>query len=368
MTIAILYREELKEYDFGPGHPFRGDRFQIFPEFLSRRLKPDSHYVFLKAEPATDADLRRICLADYIDFAREYYRAANLGNEDDSRFFQYFSLDNHPIGKPGKVEEAARLVVGQAKFAVDLVQSGKYKKAVSVGGGLHHAKRSTGEGFCIYNDVAFTGIYLEQQYHLERVLILDTDAHAGNGTAEYFYADPRVLFIDIHQDPRTIYPQTGFASEIGSGEGVGKTVNIPLPVNAGDDSYKFVFEELIEPLTAEFKPQIIVRNGGSDPHFGDELTSLGLTVAGFRMLGEKVSKLAGVCDGKLVDLIASGYNTQVLPYAWLALLGGLADWDIPVEEPVKVPAMLRSDARLPQTKQVVSEVKSYLKDYWRCFR
>jgi len=141
------------------------------------------------------------------------------------------------------------------------------------------------EGFCIYNDVAFTATYLLEKYNFEKILILDTDAHAGNGTAEYFRTDPRVLFVDIHQDPRTIYPGTGFASDIGADSGKGFSVNIPLPIYAGDESYKLVFDEIILPLTGEFKPQIIVRNGGSDPHFNDGLTHLGLTIAGFRMVG-----------------------------------------------------------------------------------
>jgi acetoin utilization protein AcuC len=206
-----------------------------------------------------------------------------------------------------------------------------------------------------------------EQYRLERILILDTDAHAGNGTAEYFYSDPRVLFIDIHQDPRTLYPGTGFAHEIGTGEGKGKTVNIPLPPNAGNDSYKLVFEEIIEPLTTEFQPQIIIRNGGSDPHFNDELTSLGLTVTGFHMIGEKVRKMAEVCGGREIDLIASGYNREVLPYAWLALIGGLLDWDVPAKEPIQVPAILQTGSSLPETKRIVKEVKSYLKEHWKCF-
>lgn len=367
MKTTILYHEDLKEYDFGPGHPFRGDRFQIFPRFLSQRLKPDENYQILPAEPANEDDLRLICQTEYINFCRDYYRLANLGKENDDLFFQFQSMDNHPIGRPGKLEEAARLVIGQAKLAADLVASGEYKKVISVGGGLHHAKTDSGEGFCIYNDVAFTARYLQLKYHLQRILILDTDAHAGNGTAEYFSADPNILFIDIHQDPRTIYPGTGFASEIGSGAGRGKTVNIPLPVNAGYDSYKLVFEEIIEPLAAEFKPQVIVRNGGSDPHFADELTSLGLSIAGFQLIGHKVKKMAEICGGKEIDLIASGYNREVLPYCWLALLSSLAEWDLKIEDPLNLPAMLRIDTKIPQTKQMVAELKNNLKDYWRCF-
>ncbi len=368
MTTPILYRDELKEYDFGPGHPFRGDRFQIFPRFLTERLGHNEIYRFIKAEAATEEDLRLICDPIYIKFCRDYYKSANLGQEDDSDFFKFQSLDNHPIGKPGKVEEAARIVIGQAKLAADMVVSGASKKVISVGGGLHHAKSDAGEGFCLYNDVAFTGAYLQKHHKLERILILDTDAHAGNGTAEYFYHDPQVLFIDVHQDPRTIYPGTGFAEDIGGSEARGMTVNIPMPVNSGYSSYKMVFEQIIEPLTAEFQPQVIVRNGGSDPHFADELTSLGLAISGFELIGHKVKQMAEVCGGKEIDLIASGYNRDVLPYCWLALLSQLLDWELKVEDPIQPPPMLRIDAKVPQTKEVIAEVKKHLGDYWKCLR
>jgi len=207
-----------------------------------------------------------------------------------------------------------------------------------------------------------------EHYGLERVLILDTDAHAGNGTAEYFYEDPRVLLIDVHQDPTTLYPGTGFAHQIGSGEGRGFTINIPMPMYAGYDSYQLAFEAIIEPVTQEFNPQIIIRNGGSDPHFTDELTNLGLTVSGLRMIGEKVRQMAEICQGRVIDTIGSGYNKKVLPYGWLALVAGLADWEIDIDEPVPVPTRFQEDSSLGYTKQAVEEVKRYLAEYWTCLR
>ncbi len=368
MAIGILYREELKEYDFGPGHPFRGDRYELFPKFLRDNLAEDDNYRILKAEAAGDEDLLLICQKEYIDFTKEYYRAANLGLSYPGPFARFHSGDNLPLGRPGKVEEAARLIVGQAKMACNLVQGGKFKKVVSIGGGLHHAKPNYGEGFCLYNDVAFCALYLRQAYKLERILILDTDAHAGNGTCEYFYEDPGVLFIDLHQNPLTLYPGTGFADEIGRNKGKGFTINVPMPINAGYDSYQLVFESIVAPVTREFAPQIIIRNGGSDPHFKDELTRLGLPVKGFRMIGEKVSEMASVCDGKVIDLIASGYNKKVLPYAWLALISGLADIEVKLEEPEPVPQSYRADLAFAETKKAVAEVKSYLKEYWKCLR
>ncbi len=367
MTIAILYREELKEYDFGPGHPFRANCYKMFPHFFRENLPEDDNYRMLKADWATDEDLRLICTQEYIDFTRDYYRAANLGLSVGANLYRYHSRDNEPMGRPGKIEEAARLLVGQAKMAAGLVQSGKYRKVLSIGAGMHHGKASYGEGFCIYNDIAFLARYLMGKHGVERILILDTDAHQGDGTCEYFYSDPRVLFIDLHQDPRTLYPGKGFVHEVGDGEGEGYTINVPMPVYAGYDSYRLVFEQIIQPVNEEFRPQIIIRNGGSDPHFADGLTNLGLPIRGFRMIGEEVRKMAEVCQGKQIDMTSGGYNREVLPYVWLALISGLADFNIEVKEPVSVPQRFQTDQSLENTRGVVEHVKRYHKDYWKCF-
>jgi acetoin utilization protein AcuC len=369
MTIAVLYQEALKEYDFGSGHPFHGDRYSNFMHFFTQRLPPDSLYKILAAPPASTEDLSLICDQDYIDFVREYFHAMAFGwigyYENVAR---YLSVDNKPIGNPGEIEKAARLIVGQAKMAADLVQSGEYQKVISVGGGMHHAKQRFGEGFCIYNDVAFTALYLIEKYKLERVLVLDTDAHAGNGTAEYLRSNPKVLFIDVHQDPQTIYPGTGFVPDIGADPAKGLTINIPMPVHAGNASYLMAFNEIILPVTREYKPQIIIRAGGSDPHFNDGLTYLGMTVAGFRLMGDKVREMTEVCGGRQIDLIASGYNPKVLPYGWLSLLSGIANWPVTVEEPVNVPPQFEQDVVVPATEAMLDEVRRYHKPFWKCLR
>lgn len=365
MAIAILYRDELREYDFGPGHSFRGDRYEIFARFLGEKLS-DVSYRIIEAEWARDEDLLRICTAHYVEFTKAYFKAASSGLYYDGDFYRFHSSDNRPIGIPGKVEEAARLIVGQAKLAADLIEGGKFKKVVSIGGGMHHAQESYGEGFCIYNDVAFTARYLMDEYKLERILILDTDAHAGNGTCGYFYADPRVLFIDLHQDPTTLYPGTGFIHDIGSDNGRGFTLNVPLPIYAGYDSYQLVFDEIIQPVAEEFMPQIVIRNGGSDPHFDDSLTQLGLPVKGFKMIGNRVREIGKICGGRAIDLIASGYNREVLPYAWLALICGHAGINMSIEEKGSIPAGFKEDASFDATKSTVRQIKRNLRHYWKC--
>ena len=359
-NFAFLFRKEINEYDFGKGHPFHGRRGEDFLNFFKKYTKTDPP--ILKAEIARDEDLFLICKKDYIDFTKEYFEKKSLGKDFDGRFFQYHSMDNFPVSKPKNVEKAARYIIGQAKLAADLVWQGKFKKVISIGGGLHHAKKSFGEGFCIYNDVAFCAKYLLEKYNLKRILILDTDAHAGNGTMEYFWEENRVLFVDLHQDPSTLYPGTGFLDQIGQGKGEGSTVNIPLPPGAGDKCYKLAFEEIVEPLTKKFKPQIIIRNGGSDPHFSDPLTNLGLSFEGFKMIGEKVRNLAKICQGKEIDLIASGYDLKILNFAWTALISSLVGIKVKMPQQ-KVPFR----EPLEETKEVLRSLKKILRKFWKIF-
>jgi len=364
--IGILFREEIKEYDFGPGHPFRGNRYELFIAKLTACWKEGIDYRLLQAEAVRDDELRLICTEDYIEFTKDFYRREDFDAQIYSKFYHYHSGDNRPTGGRGKIEEAARFVVGQAKMACELIQQGEFAKVVSLGGGMHHAKPSYGEGFCLYNDVAFCTLYLLERYKLNRIMVIDTDAHAGNGTCEYFYEEPRVLFIDIHQDPLTLYPGTGFANEIGKGKGKGFTINIPLPVGAGFDSYLLAFESIIKPLAGEFKPQIILRNGGSDPHFQDGLAKLSLPLKGFRMIGDQVREMAQLCDGKVIDFIASGYNERILPAAWLNLIAGLAG--INLAEAEREDNFEESGFIVSETKRVLEEVKGNLRDYWLCLQ
>ena len=365
---AIIFNDGLSEYDFGEGHPFRGNRYRIFREFLGNNFSDEGRYDLLETGPANDEELLKICSQEYINFTRDYFNSEDTHSRITDSFSRYHSADNVPREHHGRLEEAARLIIGQAKLACDLVSGGEYRKVISIGGGLHHAKPNYGEGFCLYNDVAFCGRYLLQEHHYSRVCIIDTDAHAGNGTCEYFYNSDRVLFIDLHQDPSTLYPGTGFSHEIGKGPGSGYTINLPMSPYSNLESYEHVFEKVIGPVVNEFKPQIIVRNGGSDPHYGDILTNLGLGIDGFHMIGRRIAGLSNICGGKVIDLIASGYNLDVLPYSWLALIEGLLGYELSVEEPsINIPFTHRDNV-MNSTTKMVDNVRENLEPYWECLR
>jgi len=363
LKVAIIKAKDLKKYDFGAGHPFRGERFEDFFSFFEKKIALNDRFeIVTNNNLASDSDLRLWHTKQYIDAMGK----ASCGVEV-SDLFRFLSGDNlnpqtrrFPLG----LESAARAIVASSILACDLVMEGRFKKAISIGGGLHHAKPGYGEGFCVYNDVVICVKHTIRTFSLDRVLVLDTDAHAGNGTCEAFYSDPKVLFVDLHQE--YIYPGTGFEAEIGEGKGRGFTVNVPLPPSAGDKAYKFVFDELVFPLVQEFKPQLIIRNGGSDPHPSDEITQLGLTLQGFNYIGKALAVLSKICDGKEVDLICSGYKPEVLSRAWTALISGLAGVDVSLVEPFP----LRENKRkvLEEVKKVVTKVKTNLKPYWKNLR
>jgi acetoin utilization protein AcuC len=360
VKVGIVFSDKLKNYDFGPGHPFRGDRFDIFMSFFNKRLKTSGVFeVVYNDEVASDPDLMLWHTEDYIHVMEKAAKGVKV-----SDLFRYISSDNiNPLtgGFPLGLESVARVIVKNSLLACDFVLVEKFNKCVSVGGGLHHAKASFGEGFCVYNDVVICAKHAIERRCLERVLVLDTDAHAGNGTCQAFYADARVLFVDLHQ--RSIYPGTGYEDEVGKGKGKGFTVNVPLPPYAGDEAYRYVFDELVFPLVNEFEPQLVIRNGGSDPHPSDKITQLGLTLKGFKYIGDSVRKIAEICDGKEVDLICSGYRPEVLSSAWSAIISGLAGVEIVLDEPFDLGTP--KYRMLDMVKKTVKQVKRNLKPYWK---
>jgi acetoin utilization protein AcuC len=367
MKSAILYHKELASYSFGEGHPFTGDRFECFFNFFESRFSSlKNQFKIIEPEPGTDEVLQLVHTRDYIKVIKSASEGVVL-----SDIYRYVSGDNlNPLTGyiPQGVEKGARIVVGTSLKASELVAEKKFSKAIGIGGGMHHAKPDYGEGFCFYNDVAICVKNLKEKYNLHKILLIDSDAHAGNGTKEIFYQDPEVLFIDIHQDPRTLYPGTGFISEIGDGRGEGFTVNLPVLPGTGNQAYQYLFEELLFPLAREFTPQVVIRYGGSDPHYLDGLTNLGLTVEGFRMIGRQINELAKeFTQGRAIDLLLSGYNIAVLPFAWSALISGLLDLDVDLSG-LKEESLPASDSRLRETRDMVSALKKYLKKYWRCMK
>ena len=248
MSVPFYYHSDFSGYDFGANHPFRGERFAAFMQALESRF-PEAYGMLEIRTPSTSNE-------QTLELAHSHTYVQRVKALEKRRGF--LSLDTQLL--PGSVD-AARLIVGASVAAAHAA----LENNLAIGfGGLHHAGPDYGEGFCIFNDVAIAASVMLGQ-GLERIMILDTDAHQGNGTMDIFYSDPRVLFISLHQDPRTLYPGRGFVGEIGNGAGAGYTVNIPMPPLSVGTLYDEAMREIVVPLIDEFNPDFIIRNGGSEP-------------------------------------------------------------------------------------------------------
>jgi acetoin utilization protein AcuC len=350
----MTFHEKFRQYDLGEGHPFRGDRFDNAMKFFKNHdLLSLSEIALVEPQPALKEDLLRVHDESYVDLI---FRSAKENKPYD------FETPLSP-----EILEAALLITGGAIKCGKAVYEKEANRAISLGGGYHHAGRNYGGGFCIFNDIAVLVEYLRTKHGAKRFLILDYDVHFGNGTSDIYHLDPSVLYISLHQDPRTIYPGTGFVWQIGENKGEGYNVNVPLPPGTSDSTYLYALNEIFVPLAEEFNPEIIIANGGSDPHFADMLGDLSLTVKGFFNLSRLVRETADrVCGGKLVLVPGSGYNPEVLPSCWYALIAGAVGLkEINIEEAHKPP---QEPAQCRRTVEgTIDELKRLLRKHWACF-
>jgi acetoin utilization protein AcuC len=351
VSVPFYYHPDFSGYDFGANHPFRGERFAAFMQALESRF-PEAYGMLDIRTPAAADD-------QTLELAHSHVYVQRVKALEKRRGF--LSLDTQLL--PGSVD-AARLIAGASVAAARAA----LESGLAIGfGGLHHAGPDYGEGFCIFNDVAVAASVLLGQ-GLERIVILDTDAHQGNGTMDIFYSDPRVLFISLHQDPRTLYPGRGFVGEIGSGDGTGYTVNIPMPPLSVGALYDEAMREIVLPLIDEFDPEFIIRNGGSDPLYTDVLTNLGLDLDSLSALNRQVSEEARSRNIPLLDLFLSGYGPYVTE-GWLAIVRGILQVDMQLEIPEN--RIIISDEKLERMthdmRRTLEELKRNLGAYWEVF-
>jgi acetoin utilization deacetylase AcuC-like enzyme len=217
-----------------------------------------------------------------------------------------------PIGPTSY--EIALLAVGAGIECCDAVATGRVKRAfAAVRPPGHHAEPDRPMGFCLFANLAIAARYLQKTHGVERVGIVDFDVHHGNGTQAAFEDDPGVLFISLHQDPRTCYPGSGYDFEVGEGAGRGYTLNIPFPPGAGDGEYLRAIDQRVVPKLDLFKPEILLISAGFDAHQDDPLAQIALSEEAFERMTEKLAGVADVhCRGRVVSMLEGGYNLRAL--------------------------------------------------------
>jgi acetoin utilization deacetylase AcuC-like enzyme len=223
--------------------------------------------------------------------------------------------------------DVALLSCGAVLSCCDAVMTGRVKRAfAAVRPPGHHAEPDRAIGFCLFGNISIAARYLQRKHGVDHVAIVDFDVHHGNGTQAAFEEDPTVLFISIHQHPKTCYPGTGYDWEIGEGAGRGTTLNIPMMPGGGDAEYFVQFEENILPKLDEFKPEVLLISAGFDGHSDDPLAQMELTDEGFetmtRMLVDSASRH---CGGRIISALEGGYNLGALGRSVVRHLSALRD-------------------------------------------
>ena len=322
-TVGFMWDSDLETFDFGARHPVRVGRFQMVHDFLLESgILDASRIEVIKPEPVSDDLLQKAHSEEYIQKVRQISKTG-VGDID--------------IDTPGFVGilENSLLTSGTIISGIRAMHEGRIDHFYSPTGGFHHAFYDHGGGFCIFNDVAM-GTILLKELGYERILIADFDVHHGNGTQDYFYDDPAVMTISFHEDPDWMYPHDGFIEDIGSGSGRGHNINMPFPMDAGDDVYRFAFDELVPPLVHFFEPDFMLLLPSFDAHYRDPLAHLNLTFKTIHYVAEWFHKFSHrYCDGCLGVVSGGGYNPEVFKIGAkviVSLLSGLGV-AIPEEEP-----------------------------------
>lgn len=308
-SVAVVVSERLARYGFGDGHPFGPDRLAAFVrEFGARGLA--QRVTALEPRTASDEELRSFHSPEYLEFVRERSASGSgLLDAGDTPAFK-------------GVYEAAAGVVGATLSAMEAIMRGDCRRAFVPIAGLHHAARDRAAGFCVFNDC---GVAIEQlkRAGLKRIAYVDIDAHHGDGVFYAFEDDAAVVFADLHEDGRYLYPGTGAAAETGRGAARGMKLNVPLPPGADDAVFAAVWPRVAAHLQ-KFEPEFFILQCGADSVEGDPITHLRFSP---QVHGRAARELAALADtlghGRVLALGGGGYNRTNLAMAWTAVVENL---------------------------------------------
>ena len=298
-TVGLIGHADYLKHDTGSGHPERPERLEAIHDHLRKTSLQED---LLVLDP-------RYAEVSWLEKAHAPEHVANVQSRCE-RGISYME-DFETMICPRSFD-IARLAVGATFEAVDAVM---HQKADAVFCAVrppgHHAEYDRAMGFCLFSNVVITARYIQDNYGLERVAIIDWDVHHGNGTQHILEDDPTVFYFSIHQYPH--YPGTGRAEERGIGAGEGYTLNVPVHAGMGDDTYIRAFDRQLLPAMDRFKPEFVLISAGFDAHIDDPLSATRVTEAGFAEMTRRVIAIArDHAAGRLVSVLEGGYDLGAL--------------------------------------------------------
>jgi len=301
--VHVYKGEEIARYGFGDPHPFGTDRHDVFHDELAAADLGESIYYAHPRRASVD-ELALFHTADYID------RVSRLSVTGKG------FLDDGDTPAVKGIFDAASDVVGSVLSAADKIMHGDARRAFIPIAGLHHATRDSAAGFCVFNDCGIAAEYLRKNHGLKRIAYVDIDAHHGDGVFYGFEDDPDLIFADIHQDGRTLYPGTGAETETGKGRARGTKLNIAMAPNATDDDFRSAWRR-VEDYLRHAKPEFILFQCGADSLEGDPITQLRYTEAAHAEAATSLCQIADeYCEGRIIGMGGGGYNRRNIARAW----------------------------------------------------
>ncbi len=347
---AVIFSPEYYKHNPGKDHPESAKRLSaIINELKQGELSKNRNWRFVKPDNAEVGQIRLVHKTRYIDYVRALCKSGGG------------LLDSGDTVVSPESYATAVLAAGGALKAASLVIHRNYENSFAlVRPPGHHASVSSGRGFCVFNNVAIAAKHLLRNYGLEKILILDIDSHHGNGTQQIFFQTDRVLYISLHEDPRS-FPGTGFIKEVGEGLGRGYTVNIPLPLRTGDHIYLKAWKEIVTPISLQYRPQFVLVSAGLDCHYADPVGQLSLSAFCYDEIFRSITSLSShLCDGRLALILEGGYGLRFVGRIVSVAIARL------------IQAKYQFDDRVPMAprrlvnkgEKVIKEVKEVQKDYW----
>ena len=299
---GFLYDERYLLHDTGPGHPESPERLKA----IHQGIKDAGLLSKLTIIQASRADLKWVETVHAKNYIERFEAACRSGNS----MFDY--PDNQICAE---TFETALLAVGGILNAASRVMMGKLDNVFcAVRPPDHHAEYDQAMGFCYFNNVAIAARYLQLEWGIQRVGIVDFDVHHGNGTQHIFEEDPDVFYYSIHQHPTFAFPGTGRAFEAGSGEGTGSTRNYPVLPGHGDKEYLGLIQRDLIPVIEAFSPEVIIVSAGFDAHVDDDMSDINLSTQGYTRIMERIVALAELySNGRVISVLEGGYCLKRLP-------------------------------------------------------
>jgi acetoin utilization deacetylase AcuC-like enzyme len=282
----------------GEGHPERKERLESILDSIQRI---DDISIDLKEAPkAQNKDINLVHPQSYLEEIFEMIPSQGLVGVEKEPYADTLLC-------PDSKEAILRACGSGISASKDLMNGSSKRVFCAVRPPGHHAETSRVNGFCFLNNAAVAARYLQSNYDIKKIAIIDFDVHHGNGTQEIFYNDNSVLYGSIHQHP--LFPGTGLESEIGAGN----IFNAPIEAGTSSEEFLRVFNEKILANVERFEPEVIIISAGFDAHKRDPLATINLKSEDYFTMTQDIVSIANRhSKGRVISFLEGGYDLQAL--------------------------------------------------------